>query len=404
VSDYTELFNGTDPRVAAEYAASVLSSVMGTAKSIPATNTPISAIQNKDGESWWKFTGTQGEYYSVALTPFIDDSSLTLYVRDSNDNNIKSETIYGHETDFLDFSTPTTGNYYIRIKGGSDAAGFYNLAVYESWTNTGTLDSDRDLHFDYNTAKYLQDGLHFQQMSPDGEDIYDYYRFKAKANATISITVDSNSGTKTARLYDSNGNSLVSDNIYNGGVETLSKTVFVEGYYYFYVYGSTGSYYLFSDGIIEDSDFDSIPDDEDRYIDTDSDGIQNAVDNDDDNDNIPDSWETANGLNPYISNSGIDTDGDSFNDYTEYLANTDPTDYLSYPSLDCSPVDGRMTIIGKTYSSGFSFCQAEHSIDTSGTVTVKKNAGAVYRAPTVTLDKGFSVENGGFFKAEATNR
>ncbi len=56
---------------------------------------------------------------------------------------------------------------------------------------------------------------------------------------------------------------------------------------------------------IADSDGDGVPDDRDAFpldpnetLDTDGDGVGNNADIDDDNDGMPDAWETLHGLNP----------------------------------------------------------------------------------------------------------
>ncbi len=60
------------------------------------------------------------------------------------------------------------------------------------------------------------------------------------------------------------------------------------------------------------------------WIDTDGDGIHDAIDLDDDGDGMPDTWEIANGLNSLIANAGGDPDGDGDDNLTEYNNGTDP--------------------------------------------------------------------------------
>lgn len=74
------------------------------------------------------------------------------------------------------------------------------------------------------------------------------------------------------------------------------------------------------------SDFeDSFPLDASEFADTDGDGIGNYTDLDDDNDGMPDSWETRYRLNP---NDPSDRDGDidldGISNYQEYVNGTDP--------------------------------------------------------------------------------
>ncbi|WP_041973793.1 chitobiase/beta-hexosaminidase C-terminal domain-containing protein [Geobacter sp. OR-1] len=59
--------------------------------------------------------------------------------------------------------------------------------------------------------------------------------------------------------------------------------------------------------------------------DLDGDGIPDIVDDDDDNDGMPDAWEIANGLNPLErSDAQSDLDGDGLINLQEYLKGTDP--------------------------------------------------------------------------------
>jgi hypothetical protein len=59
--------------------------------------------------------------------------------------------------------------------------------------------------------------------------------------------------------------------------------------------------------------------------DFDGDGLGNACDPDDDNDQMPDDWEIANGLNPLNpADAAADPDGDLATNLEEYLRSTDP--------------------------------------------------------------------------------
>ena len=61
------------------------------------------------------------------------------------------------------------------------------------------------------------------------------------------------------------------------------------------------------------------------FVDTDSDGEADIFDEDDDNDGMPDLWETLHRLDPLDpSDADDDPDSDGFTNLEEYLAGTDP--------------------------------------------------------------------------------
>jgi len=65
-------------------------------------------------------------------------------------------------------------------------------------------------------------------------------------------------------------------------------------------------------------------------VDTDGDGIPDPLDPDDDGDGMPDSWETANGLDPLdAADASLDQDGDRLTNHEEYEQGTDPRNYFS---------------------------------------------------------------------------
>jgi len=62
---------------------------------------------------------------------------------------------------------------------------------------------------------------------------------------------------------------------------------------------------------------------------------------DNDNDGVGDSWETAYGLNPGASgDAALDADGDGVSNLNEFIAGTNPTNALSYLSVDLSLAPG----------------------------------------------------------------
>ncbi len=82
-----------------------------------------------------------------------------------------------------------------------------------------------------------------------------------------------------------------------------------------------------------DADGDGVPNRDDAFpgdpaesVDTDGDGIGNNADRDDDNDDMPDTWENRYGLNATdSSDASLDLDGDGLRNGDEYAASTDPT-------------------------------------------------------------------------------
>jgi hypothetical protein len=70
-----------------------------------------------------------------------------------------------------------------------------------------------------------------------------------------------------------------------------------------------------------------------KLQDTDGDGIPNDVDDDDDNDGIPDDWETARGLDPLVDDASGHSDSDRYDNWFEYVSDTDPLDGNSWQTF-----------------------------------------------------------------------
>ncbi len=106
---------------------------------------------------------------------------------------------------------------------------------------------------------------------------------------------------------------------------------------------------------VADAD-DAFPGNPAESVDTDGDGIGNNADPDDDNDGMPDVWETANGLDPLIADASSDPDHDGFTNFEEYEASTAPLSGLSRLQVAIStPAPGTLRLSwtampGRTYS------------------------------------------------------
>jgi hypothetical protein len=84
-------------------------------------------------------------------------------------------------------------------------------------------------------------------------------------------------------------------------------------------------------------------------------GESNSLDSD--NDGMPNSWETANGLsNSSAADASQDSDGDGLSNYAEYLSGTNPRDNQSYLAVGSDSVANRIHYIrfraaaNRTYS------------------------------------------------------
>jgi hypothetical protein len=87
-----------------------------------------------------------------------------------------------------------------------------------------------------------------------------------------------------------------------------------------------------SDGDLVNNLDDAFPLDDAENVDTDNDGIGNNADTDDDNDNLPDAYETANNFNPLDgSDAQQDADDDGSSNIAEFEAGSDPNDPDSTP-------------------------------------------------------------------------
>jgi hypothetical protein len=139
------------------------------------------------------------------------------------------------------------------------------------------------------------------------------------------------------------------------------------------------------DRLDADSDGDGTPDTSDSQpYDTDQDGTNNLADADDDNDRLPDVDESETGTS-WVK---VNTDGDSADDYEEWVAGTDGTDsndFFGITSIDDVSGDVRITwmgVSGRTYR-----VWATNDLPTApamqqlGSTSVVESAGVEFRDP-----------------------
>jgi len=98
------------------------------------------------------------------------------------------------------------------------------------------------------------------------------------------------------------------------------------------------------DGIGDNAD--KFPTDPSEWGDLDGDGLGDNADTDDDGDQIPDTWELTNGLDPTDPTDAFeDDDDDGYENIEEFLEDTDPQDKNDHPKGDTA-IDRNLIIIG----------------------------------------------------------
>ncbi|MGI9335467.1 MAG: leucine-rich repeat domain-containing protein [Gammaproteobacteria bacterium] len=95
-----------------------------------------------------------------------------------------------------------------------------------------------------------------------------------------------------------------------------------------------------ADGV-RDGD-DAFPVDDTEVADADGDGVGDNADPDDDNDDLPDTWELANGTGPLSNDRLVDADGDGHVHYLEYVGGSNPMDRRSVPAYEYYVLDPRL--------------------------------------------------------------
>ncbi len=127
---------------------------------------------------------------------------------------------------------------------------------------------------------------------------------------------------------------------------------------------------LFTDPALTDTDGDGTDDSQDlfpldpeEWADNDGDGIGDNLDADDDNDGMPDWYETGNGLDPEVNDAFVDSDNDGYINFREFLSGSHPLNEFDLPSL-IADADMDNDVDGADFSS---FIEEFRSINCSST-------------------------------------
>lgn len=85
-------------------------------------------------------------------------------------------------------------------------------------------------------------------------------------------------------------------------------------------------------------------------LDSDGDGDPDLTDPDDDNDEMVDAWELAHSLDPFLDDASVDADLDGNDNWSEFIADTDPQDPASVQtfSIAGAPVTGDAVVSFRT--------------------------------------------------------
>lgn len=187
----------------------------------------------------------------------------------------------------------------------------------------------------------------FEWLKPSGH-------LTAGADGSVELhweTFDPDSDAMTAIYYDTDREGEDGVVITSGRDEDVRIFTWdvtgLSGVYYLYAVVADEDatdviYNGFSVTVNRDSDgdgvpdhLDTFPDDPEEWADNDGDGIGNNADPDDDNDFMPDAWETTHDLNPEnADDADLDKDDDGFTNADEFHGGSDPSNAYSIPTVE----------------------------------------------------------------------
>ena len=153
--------------------------------------------------------------------------------------------------------------------------------------------------------------------STDGDGSIVAYQWAQNSGSTVTFTgVPAVQASFTAPIVGLDGETFgftltVTDNDGSTSTDTVMVTVL-----------KSDSTDVDGDGVADVLDM--FPDDPAEWADTDGDGTGNNQDLDDDNDGMPDTWETAYGLDPLVDDAAQDADGDGMTNLEEFQSDANP--------------------------------------------------------------------------------
>ena len=235
----TQLANTTD----AQYINILESATKMSTAALPfKMNQFVKTYRNNTNSTYYKISLKEGEGFVATLFPQIDKGSMSLYLYNSNGDNLSGDDyVYNSEYGYASYKAKVNCDVYVRVTGSS---GLYYLGLYNSyWNNINSLNDERD-HFGHIfLSKRITGGL----VTRNNDNKSDWYRVLVKEGQTLSasITCQQDKSHMSLYLIDGDGSTLSGDDyVYNGETATVSKKAYVEKIYYIKVTGTTGKYTL----------------------------------------------------------------------------------------------------------------------------------------------------------------
>jgi hypothetical protein len=273
-------------------------------------------------QDWVKFYGLSGEAYTIEASNLGSNCDAVIELYDTDGTTLLASMDVGNagEDELLDWACLQDGIYYVKVS-------HYDSGVYGENTK-------------YDLKVYIPIG-------PITGWIEGTIKNKCTGESIEEAIIKTNNGSSAISLP--NGAYLI---IHEAG--TFTVTAEASGctpvsYPDIEVSEAGTTIQDFEMTSLDDSDgdcypngSDAFPNDPNEWLDTDGDETGNNADPDDDNDDMPDTWEIQYGLDPLDeTDASGDLDEDGVSNLDEYLAGTDPTNEEPYAPVLSSPDNGQ---------------------------------------------------------------